>query len=137
MTHIESVRELASLLRPEDDARPTLLLGAGASYSSGVPMADDAVKRIARRVFAEKVLGGKVLPEQVKTSEWRAWLAGRPWFIRDEGRLSENFPLVVRHLLEPASYRQKVLLDLMRPTEAIGVGYRHLSELVLRGLAGC
>jgi hypothetical protein len=136
MTHFESVRELVSVLQPEDDGRPTVLLGAGASFSSGVPMADEAVKRIARRVFAEKFLGGKVLPEQVKTSEWRAWLSDRPWFIRDEGRLAENFPLVVRHLLEPASYRQKILLDLMRPTEAVGAGYRHLSELVLRGLLG-
>ena len=46
MTHIESVRELASILNPENEARPTILLGAGASFSSGVPLADEAVKRI-------------------------------------------------------------------------------------------
>jgi hypothetical protein len=136
MTHIESVRELASILNPENEARPTILLGAGASFSSGVPLADEAVKRIAKRVFSERVLVGKVLPEQVKTSEWRGWLNQQSWFINDESRLAENFPLAVKHLLQPQSYRQKVLLDLIRPTEDIGAGYRDLAELVLRGLAG-
>ncbi len=42
----------------------------------------------------------------------------------------------MKHLLQPQSYRQAVLLDLIRPTEGIGTGYRQLAELVLRGLAG-
>src|SRR5260370_9871576 len=104
MSHIESVRELASILNPENEARPTIVLGAGASFSSGVPLADEAVKRIARRVFSERILAGKVLPEQVKTSEWRAWLNQQPWFINDESRLAENFPLPVQHILQPQSY---------------------------------
>jgi hypothetical protein len=136
MTHRESVHELAALLSPHNDARPTMLLGAGASYSSGIPLADESVKRIAKRVYAERVLGGKIVPEPVKTSEWREWLNAQPWFVSDEARLSENFPLVIKHLLHPRAYRQKVLLDLITPTEGIGPGYRHLAELVLRGLIG-
>ena len=136
MSHIRSVHELASILSPNNEARPTILLGAGASFSSGVPLADEAVKRIARRVFSERILAGKVVPEQVKTSEWRAWLNQQPWFVNDESRLAENFPLAAKHLLQPQSYRQAVLLDLIRPTEGIGTGYRELAELVLRGLAG-
>src|ERR1700704_2490079 len=110
MSHIRSVHELASILSPNNEARPTILLGAGASFSSGVPLADEAVKRIAKRVFSERVLVGKVLPEQVKTSEWRGWLNQQSWFINDESRLAENFPLVVKHLLQPQAYRRKVLL---------------------------
>jgi hypothetical protein len=136
MSHIESVRELASILNPENEARPTILLGAGASFSSGVPLADEAVKRMAKRVFSERILAGKVVPEQVKTSEWRAWLNQQTWFINDDSRLADNFPLAVKHLLQPQSYRQVVLLDLIRPPESIGRGYRQLAELVLRGLAG-
>jgi hypothetical protein len=135
MSHVDSVRELASILNPRNEARPTILLGAGASFSSGVPLADESVKRMARRYFAERV-SGKALPEQVKTSEWMAWLGEQLWFIRDPVRLSENFPLAVKHLLTPQAYRQKVLLDLISPDGEIGAGYRHLSELVLRGLAG-
>jgi hypothetical protein len=100
-----------------------------------VPLADESVKRIARRYYAERVTG-KALPEQVKTSESLAWLAEQTWFIRDPSRLSENFPLAVKHLLTPQAYRQKVLLDLIALEGEIGAGYRHLSELVLRGLVG-
>jgi SIR2-like protein len=135
MNYADTVRELASILNPQNEARPTVLLGAGASFSSGVPLADESVKRIARRYYAERV-SGKALPEQVKTSEWMAWLAERPWFIRDPARLPENFPLAVKHLLTPQAYRQKVLLDLIAPEAEIGPGYRHLAELVLRGLVG-
>ena len=40
MSHVDSVRELASIHNPRNEARPTILLGAGASFSSGVPLAD-------------------------------------------------------------------------------------------------
>src|SRR5215813_249710 len=125
MSHVDTVRELVSILNPQNEARPTVLLGACASFSSGVPLADESVKRIARRYYAERVTG-KALPEQVKTSESLAWLAEQTWFIRDPSRLSENFPLAVKHLLTPQAYRQKVLL----------FPYTTLSELVLRGLVG-
>src|SRR3546814_2380024 len=65
-----------------------------------------------------------------------SWLSGQPGFIRDPARLSENFPLAVQHLLRPQAYRQRLLLDLIAPDVEIGRGYRHLSELVLRGLVG-
>ena len=136
MSHSDTVRELVSLLKPHNEARPTVLLGAGASFSSGVPLADESVRRIARRYYAERVVAGQVLPEQVKTSEWMAWLGDQPWFIRDPARLSENFPLAVKHLLRPQAYRQRLLLDLIAPNAEIGNGYRHLAELVLRGLVG-
>lgn len=136
MGHSDTVRELVSILSPQNEARPTVLLGAGASFSSGVPLADESVRRIARRYYAERVVTGQVLPEQVKTSEWMAWLANQPWFIRDPAKLSENFPLAVKHLLRPQAYRQRLLLDLISPSAEIGSGYRHLAELVLRGLVG-
>jgi len=136
MSHSDTVRELIAVLNPQNEARPTVLLGAGASFSSGVPLADESVKRISRRYYAERVVGSAVPPEQVKTSEWMAWLSSQPWFIRDPTRLDENFPFAVQHLLKPQAYRQKVLLDLITPSEDIGRGYRHLAELVLRGLLG-
>ena len=136
MSHSDTVRELALILNPRNEARPTILLGAGASFSSGVPLAEESTKRIARLYYAERVVGDKVLPEQVKTSEWLAWLSEQPWFIRDPKKFAENFPLAVQHLLKPQAYRQKVLLDLITPTEEIGKGYLHLAELVLRGLVG-
>jgi len=134
MTHRDSVRDLASLFRASNEPRPILLLGAGASFSSGVPLAAESVRRMARRVFAEKVKGGSIVPEQVKLSEWQPWLHAQPWFIKGDDRLAENFPLVVQHLLQPREYRARILRDLFKPTNGIGSGYKHVAELVMKGL---
>lgn len=134
MTHQDSVRDLASLFRASNEARPILLLGAGASFSSGVPLAAESVRRMARRVFAEKVKGGSLVPEQVKLSEWQPWLHDQPWFIKGDDRLAENFPLVVQHLLKPREYRARILRDLFQPANGIGGGYTHLADLVMKGL---
>jgi hypothetical protein len=133
MAHRESVRDVASLLRASNDARPVFLLGAGASFSSGVPLATESVRRLARRVFAEKVKGGSLLPEQVKLTEWQQWLQSQPWFIPGEERLAENFPLIVGHALEPREYRKRLLLEILRPSSGIGPGYKRLADLVMRG----
>jgi SIR2-like domain len=132
--HDESVQLLTSILRADRDARPVLLLGAGASFSSGIPVAAECVRRISRRVFAERVKGRPLLPEQVKFSEWFPWLQQHPWFIPGEDRLAENFPLIVEHLLVPREYRKQVFLELLQLTRGIGRGYQTLAEMVLRGL---
>ncbi len=64
MNHQESVRVLASLFRASNEARPLLLLGAGASFSSGVPLASESVRRIARRVYAEKSKAARSYPNR-------------------------------------------------------------------------
>src|SRR5260370_22069601 len=89
----EAVSVLASLLRPSDGPYPLLLLGAGASFRSGVPTAADAVKQIARIVYSERVLRNSRPPERVKPSEWESWLQELEWFIPASDRLAENFPL--------------------------------------------
>lgn len=132
--HAEAVSVLAPLLRASDAPCPLVLLGAGASFRSGVPTAAEAVKQIARRVYSERVLGGSRPPERVKPSEWEAWLRQFPWFLHGADRLGENFPPAVEHLLTPAEYRRTVLLDLMRPRNEISSGYRTLAEFVMRGL---
>lgn len=135
MTHQDSVRILASLFRPSNEARPILLLGAGASFSSGVPLAAESVRRLARRVYAEKAKGGAIPPEQVRLSEWTTWLHAHGWFIKGEDRLAENFPLVVKNLLTPREYRSRILRDLFQPSNGIGNGYKGLASLVMKGLA--
>ena len=135
MSHVDTVRELASILNPQNEARPTVLLGAGASFSSGVPLADESVKRIARRYFAERSAGRCSGTGQDVRMDGVARRADRGSSAIPV-RLADNFPLAVKHLLTPQAYRQKVLLDLIAPDGEIGPGYRHLAELVLRGLVG-
>ncbi|WP_300295616.1 SIR2 family protein [Ferrovibrio sp.] len=129
-----AVSILAPLLRATEEPCPVLLLGAGASFRSGVPTAADAVKQIARLVYSERELGGSRPPERVKPSEWEPWLQNQPWFIHGADRLAENFPLAVEHLLYPADFRKRVILELMRPRNVISAGYGVLSDFVMRGL---
>jgi hypothetical protein len=136
MTHSASVAILCSLLKPDHDARPAFLLGAGASFSSGVPLAAESVRRLAKQAYADRILGGKTLPEHIKLSEWMTWLQGQKWFLIGEERLAENFPLVIEHMLRPEAYRRSALLELVALRQEVGTGYRALAELVLRGLAG-
>jgi hypothetical protein len=105
MPHAASVARLCSLLKPDNDARPTFLFGAGASFSSGIPLAAESVKRLAKQAYADFVLGGKTPLDQIKPSEWTTSLQAQPWFIHGEDRLAENFPLVIEHLLKPEAYR--------------------------------
>ena len=94
------------------------------------------MKRLAKQAYADRVLGGKKLVEQIKVSEWTTWLQSQPWFVAGKDNVAENFPLVVEHLLRPEAYRRSVLLDLVALKHELGPGYRAVAELVLRGLAG-
>ena len=125
---------LASLFRLTNEVRPVLLLGAGASFRSGIPLAAEAVKRIAKAAYTKNVLGGRVHPVQVKLTEWLPWLRNHPWFIDGEERLPENFPLAIEHLLRPAEFRREVLLELTEPIGDISPGYHTLADFMLRGL---
>jgi hypothetical protein len=90
--HREAVATLAPLFRAPDEPRPLILLGAGASFRSGVPTAAEAVKQIARLVYSERELAGARPPERVKPGEWEPWLQSHSWFIPGADRLAENFP---------------------------------------------
>jgi hypothetical protein len=125
---------LAAVLRANNEVRPVMLLGAGASFRSGVPLAGEAVKRIAKTAFIRHELGGRAHASQVKYSQWMTWLSNQSWFIRGEDRLAENFPLVIEHLLRPDEFRREVLLDLMEPIHGLSIGYHHLADFMLRGL---
>ena len=135
MPHKESVSLIESLLRPEQEAPPTFLLGAGASYSSGVPLAADSVNRLARQYYSERVAGGGVTPDKIKTSQWKSWLNEQDWFIPGPERLAENFPRIIHHLLKPQVYRRRLIIELVEPPGEVSSGYKALAELVLRGLA--
>jgi hypothetical protein len=133
-SNTQAVSDIAALLRTTEEPAPVILLGAGASFRSGVPTAAEAVKQIARLVYSERQLGGVRPPERVKPTEWEPWLQSFPWFIQGADRLAENFPLVVEHLLTPADYRKRVILELMRPRNSLSAGYGILSDFIMRGL---
>ena len=127
----EAVSVLGSLLQSTEEPCPRILLGAGASFRSGVQTASDAVKQIARLVDSERELKTIRL---VKTSEWESWLHSFDWFLPEIDPLAENFPPVVQHVPVSTEFRKRVLLDLMRPVNGVSNGYKIVADFVKRRL---
>lgn len=65
---------LAYLFRQSRRSRPLLLLGAGASFRSGIPLAADLVSRIGRAAYARQVKGIDERLSHPPPSEWRPFL---------------------------------------------------------------
>jgi SIR2-like domain len=128
------VQELAYHFRSNKSTQPVLLLGAGASYRSGVPLADEAVKRIARASYAWRVLGRDEDQCNPLPSDWMPYLEQQEWFIADPERFAENFPIAVTHLLRPQKRRRKFLQSITEAPNGLSEGYRALGRLMLRRL---
>jgi hypothetical protein len=132
--HRHSVKQIAALFRKEQPTRPVLLLGAGASYRSGVPLADKMVQDIARYGFAVHELGSEHLVSRVAPSDWKPFLESQRWFLKPPASLAENFPLAVEHFLKPQEVRRRFLSQAIRPQQPISQGYHDLAELMSRRL---
>jgi SIR2-like domain len=130
----DAVKELAYLFRATRENRPLLLLGGGASYRSGIPLAAEAVKQIAKAAYARQIKGVDWRFISLTPSDWMPFLHQQPWFISDPKSLAENFPLAVQHLLYPSEFRREFFTEMIRPPNGINSGYRHLASLVMRRL---
>jgi hypothetical protein len=107
---------LRSLLRGPPE--PVLLDGAGASISSGIPAAGEAVERIAKWRWC---LDNDRLPNDhsVRRADYWSWLTGQPWFSADV-QLAELYPDAVKHLLNVANGRRVFFEDMIRRYIRIG-----------------
>jgi len=130
----DPIQELAYLFRSSQRTQPVLLLGAGASFRSGIPLAAEAVKRIARASYAWSVLGRDEEDCNPLPSDWMPFLENQSWFITDPDRFAENFPLAVEHLLTPREQRRKFLQRLVEAPNGVNEGYRALAQIMLRRL---
>ena len=131
--HAATVARLACEFEVTQSARPVFLLGAGASYRSGVPLAAEATHRIGREAFARQRLGTHAIAG-VKPSDYQPFLAEQPWFIKGAAAFAQNFPLAVKHLLTPASYRREFFARELRAHNGLSEGYIALARLAQRGL---
>ena len=125
MRHEDTVRELVSILNPQNEARPTVLLGAGASFSSGVPLADESVKRIARR-YSEGLADVAIVPAVASggTSVWAQYT------IRLNNGRRDLVASVLRHDGIPTGIYYPVPLHLQEPYKhfAVAEGGAPVSE---------
>ena len=130
----KSLSTLIYQFRSRHPSRPILLLGAGASYRAGVPMAGESVKQIARASFAVHKRGMDWRHSTVLPSDWMPYLREQDWFIDDPSRFAENFPFAVKHFLTPKELRRELFADLIEPPNGINSGYRDLAAIIQRGL---
>jgi hypothetical protein len=129
-----AVNEITYLLRKERPSRPVFLLGAGASYRAGIPLADETVRRIARAAFYRQVAGGHFNLSWIKPSDVTRFLENFPWYVREVDRWAENFPRAVEYLLVPREFRREFFLEMIGAPNGLNEGYRHLADIMMRGL---
>lgn len=130
MSHIISnpTASLLPIIRLSDKPRPVILLGAGASVKSGIPLAGEFVGRIAKWAYAkEKNINIQKYP--LSRSDWWPWLQEKSWFQADRSE-PDLYPLLVKHLLIPREERTNFLLEMINPDVPPSPGYYALAELL-------
>ncbi len=127
-----SIQRLVYHFQPERESRPILLLGAGASFSSGVPLADEMVRQIAKAAYAKDIIGTDVEFANVMPGDWTRHLKNQPWY--EGSNLAENYPKAVEHLLRPREFRREFFRRMVARGPNPGPGYRSLARLCRRGL---
>jgi len=114
-----------------ENSQPTLLLGAGASVTSGIPAAEETAERAARWAWCQE--HGRA-PEDIRVlrSDYWPWLCQQPWF--SEGRsLAEQYPAIIGKLLGVKKARRDFFERLISPGIQPSIGYRSLARILNEG----
>jgi hypothetical protein len=115
--------------RPE----PVLLLGAGASVKSGIPLSGGIVERAARWGYCKASGLQYDNPLAGRRSDWFRWLHAQPWYKQDK-HPEDNYSTVLRHVLNPAQERQDFFLTILNPAVPASPGVESLLDLMADGV---
>jgi predicted HTH transcriptional regulator len=121
-----SIGRLYSVLTCQPSA--VLLLGAGASLRSGIPLAGGVVEKAARWAYARDN-GRSDDDPRLQRSDWLPWLRKLTWY-DDTKSFAENYPYVVEHLLQPRQARAEFFRKLLNPGVDPSPGYDKLAEFL-------
>jgi hypothetical protein len=129
---LKTIQELVYYFQPERDVRPILLLGAGASFRSGVPVAAEMVRQIARFSYAIKEGLSPDHAVGIMEGDIQRYLKQQSWYI--DGQAGEMFPYAVEHMLTPSSIRKAFFSTIMSRATGPTEGHQALADLVQRQL---
>jgi hypothetical protein len=120
---------LRSLLM--DGRDPILLLGAGASITSGIPAAGTTVEKVARWAWC-KENGRHPDDFTIRRSDYWPWVSGLPWF-RASTFLADLYPEAIDNLLGVKSDRRDFFEKLINPNVPPSRGYVALTQILHQG----
>lgn len=121
---------LRSLLM--DSSEPVLLLGAGASITSGIPAAGKTVEKVARWAWC-KENGRHPDDFTIRRSDYWPWLTAQPWYKQDLSP-ADLYPDAIDNLLGVKSDRREFFEKLINPPEVPpSRGYVALTQILHQG----
>lgn len=129
-----SIDELAFQFSAQnEDAHPVVILGAGASVSSGIPSAYMATIEMAKWAYARAMLKSTPDKVSIRRSQWELFLQQQSWF-RSDVSYADLYPEAVEKLLVPREFRRQVLSSILKNKCHPSEGYRALADLCQRHL---
>lgn len=123
-----SIGHLCSVLTRKPD--PIFLLGAGASVTSGIPLAEEMVEQIAREEYCIENRYAAADP-RIRRSDWYPWLKNQKWY-REERGLAAHYPYIVENILQPRERRRRFFRDILSTSVPMSSGYERVAELIAR-----
>lgn len=121
---------LRSLLM--DNSEPVLLLGAGASITSGIPAAGKTVEKVARWAWC-KENGRHPDDFTIRRSDYWPWFTAQPWYRADLSP-ADLYPDAIDNLLGVKSDRREFFEKLINPPEVPpSRGYVALTQILHQG----
>lgn len=126
-----TLTRVKGLLTDERGARPVVLIGAGGSVKSGIPLASDLTDQIARWGYC-RAHNRDLRDQSVERSDWVQWLRTLDWY-QDSLALEVRYPIFVGKLLQPREERKRFFQEAVRTHTMPSQGYVHLAELVGKG----
>lgn len=111
--------------------QPILLIGAGASITSGVPAAGETVNRAAKWAYC-KAHGRSIMDPSVVDSDWVPWMENQTWFRRGTS-LANQYPVAIDHLLGIGNDKREFFEQLITRGVQPSSGYRALARILDNG----
>lgn len=105
-----------------------LLLGAGASVKSGIPLSGGLVERAAKWAYC-RTFGRYTEDPTVRRSDWFPWLQKHLWYHKDSPP-NDNYSAVIDYLLQPREDRKDFLLNVINPNVPASKGYEQLVDFM-------
>jgi hypothetical protein len=125
---VQTADRLRSLFLQDNGSKPVLLLGAGASVKSGIPLGEQIVEIAVKWSYCQ-ANGHHPDDPSVKRSDWLRWVQNHAWYQRDVSS-ADNYSAVIHNLLHPRENRKDFFLRLINPGVPASSGYEDLLDLM-------